>query len=71
MSGESYQTEVKKIKLEENKDKLTSFGANYENSDVVCFTSICKELSTKLLDDRRILAFNAFNNKSKFILTLF
>ena len=40
MSVKSYQTDVKKIKFVENNEKLTSFSATYENSNVVYFTSL-------------------------------
>ena len=67
MSVKSYQTDVKKIKFVENNEKLTSFSATYENSNVVYFTSLCKELLTKQLDDRSLLTFNHFSNTSKVI----
>ena len=71
MSGKSYQTEVKKIKLEDNKEKLTSIGAVYENLVVRSFTSLCKDFSTKQLDDRNLQAHNYFSNTSKIVLTIF
>ena len=67
MSVKSYQTDVKKIKFVENNEKLTSFSSTYENSNVVYFTSLWKELLTKQLDDRSLLTFNHFSNTSKVI----
>ena len=71
MSGKSYQTEVKKIKLEDNKEKLTSIGGVYENLVVRSFTSLCKDFSTKQVDDRNLQAYNYFSNTSKIVLTIF
>ena len=66
MSYECYKTDVKKIKFEENNKKLTRMGATYEHPVVDCFTTLCKQFSTKNLDDRSLQVFYVFNNKSKF-----
>ena len=71
MSSDSYQTKVKKIKLEDNKEKLTSIGIVYGSLVVKNFISLCKDFSTKQIDDRNLQAHNFFSNTSKIVLTTY
>ena len=69
MSGENKidQTDVKKIKIEDNHEKLTSFDRTCRISVADCFKNKCIKFYTKQLDDKSVRAFNTFTNKGKMI----
>ena len=54
-----------RVKLGENNEKITSFGANCSNSVVDCFKNKCMEFYTKQLDDKSVRAYNTLNNTGK------
>ena len=60
-------TDVKRIKLEDKHENLTSFGGTFENSVVDCFKNKCIIFFTKQLDDKSVRAFNIFTNTGKII----
>ena len=55
----------KRIKLEENHEKITSFGATYSNSVVDCFKNKSMEFYTNQLDDKSVRACNTIINTGK------
>ena len=63
--------DAKKIKLEYNHEKLSSFSAKYENSVVHCFKIKCLTFFTNQLDDKSLRADNTFNNIGKKVYTVF
>ena len=73
MSEESRidHTDGKKIKLEENYEKLLSLGATYKNSRVDCFKTKYMKFFTNQLDDKSLRADNTFNNIGKKVYTVF
>ena len=56
---------VKRRKLEDKHEKLTSFGATCSNSAVYCFKNKCMEFYTKQLNDNSVRAYNTLNNTGK------
>ena len=73
MSGKSKMDNinVKRIKLEHDCEKLTSFGATCRNSVVDYFKLKCMKFIKKQLDDKSVLACNTFNLAGKIIYTVF
>ena len=67
MSGESNIEHIdgKRIKLEDNHEKLSSFDVNGRNSVVDCFKNKCMNFITKQLDDKSVRAYNTFTNTGK------
>ena len=61
----------KKIKLEDNHEKLFSLGAIYKNSVIDCFKIKCMKFFTNQLDDKSLRADNTFNNIGKKVYTVF
>ena len=59
--------DVKKIKLEYNHEKLSSFSAKSENSVVDCFKIKCLTFFTNQLDDKSVRADNTLNNTGKIV----
>ena len=62
---------VKRIKLEDNHETLTSFGATCRNSVVDCFKYNGIKFLTKQLDDKKVRAYNTYNNTGKIVPTIF
>ena len=69
MSGENKidHIDVKKIKLEENHERLKSFDATCRNSVVNCFKNKCMEFYTKQLDDKSVRSYNTYTNTGKIV----
>ena len=67
MLGESKIDQIygKRLKLEDNHEKLTSFDANCRNSVVDCFINKCMNFFTKQLDDKSVRAYNTLNSTGK------
>ena len=61
----------KKIKLEDNHEKLLSLGATYKNSVVDCFKIKCMKFFTNQLDGKSVRVDNTFNNIGKIVYTTF
>ena len=64
MSGESNMDHInsKRIKLEENHERLKSFDATCRNSVVDYFKYKCMEFFTKQLDDKSVRAYKTFKS---------
>ena len=69
MSGESNMDQfvVKRIKIEDNYEKITSFGATFGKSVVDCFKNKCMKFLTKQLDDKSVRGYNTFFNTGKIV----
>ena len=67
MSGESKIDNIdgKRIKLEDNHERLTSFGKTCKNSVVDCFKNKCMEFVKEQLDIKSVLAYNTYNHTGK------
>ena len=52
----------KRIKLEENHERMKSFDATCRNSVVNCFKNKCMEFFTKQLDDKSVRTYNTFQS---------
>ena len=61
----------KKIKLEDNHEKLFSLGAIYKNSVIDCFKIKCMKFFTNQLDGKSVRVDNTFNNIGKIVYTTF
>ena len=57
--------DYKRIKFEDNFEKITSFGGNCRISIVDRFKNKCMEFYTKQLDDKSVRAYNTLNNTGK------
>ena len=69
MSGESNMdhNNDKRIKLEENHERLKSFDATCRNLVVDCFKNKCMEFYTKQLDDKSVRSYNTYTNTGKIV----
>ena len=67
MSGESNMDHInyKRIKLEENYERLKCFDATCRILVNNCFKNKCMEFYTKQLDDKSVRAYNTLNNTGK------
>ena len=67
MSGESNMDHInyKRIKLEENYERLKCFDATRRNSVVDCFKNKSMEFYTNQLDDKSVRACNTIINTGK------
>ena len=67
MSSESniYLIDGKRIKLEDNHEKILSYDATCRKSVFDCFKTKCMKFITKQLDDKNVAAVNTFINKGK------
>ena len=52
--------DVKRLKLQDNNEKITSFDATYSELVVHCFKNKCMVFYTKKLDETNELAYNTF-----------
>ena len=73
MSGESNMEHIggKRIQLEDNYEKIISFGITCRNSVVDCFKNKCMKFFSKQLDDKSVQAYNTFINTGKRVKLLF
>ena len=69
MSGEIEIDHIndKGIKLEDNHENITTFGATRKNSVVDYFKNECMKFITKKLDDKSIRAYSTFTISGKII----
>ena len=69
MSGESNMENIdgKRIKLEDNHEKLSCFDATCRNSLLDCFKNKCMEFITKKLDVKIVRAYDTLNNTGKIV----
>ena len=67
MSDESNMDLIdsKRIKLEDNHEKLTSYDATCKNSVVDCFKNKCMKVFTKKIDGKNVAAYNTIINTGK------
>ena len=63
--------DVKRIKLEDNHEKITSLNATCMNSVVDCFKNKCLKFFTKDLDDENRYADDTFSYTGEKILIVF
>ena len=69
MSGENKIDHIddKRIKLEENHERLKSFDATCRNSVVDCFKNKCMKFFEKHFDDKYVRAYSTFRYTGKII----
>ena len=67
MSGESNMDHIndKRIKLEENHERLKCFDATCRILVINCFKNKCMEFYTKQLDDKSVRTYNTLSNTGK------
>ena len=73
MSGESNMDHInyKRIKLEENYERLKCFDATRRNSVVDCFKNKCMEFYTQQLDDKSVRTYKNFYRTGKTVYSIF
>ena len=73
MSSESEMDHIddKRIQLEDDHEKISSFDITCSSSVVCCFKNKCMEFFTKQLDDKSVQTYNALNNTGKIVHIVF